>query len=116
MINLLPPLLDWRLMFGDQAQFMTRVAYDAVGGYPEIASMEDLEMMRRLHGVGRLAKVRSRVTASSRRFRERGAVRQMWLNIRLVLRYLLLGASAERIAREYYVTARDRQIDADQRG
>ncbi len=98
---------DWRLMYGDQAQFMTREAFTRVGGFPEIPAMEDLEMMRRLHRIGRLVRIPLRVTSSSRRFLERGPLRQFWLDVRLVIRYLYLGAPAEEIARAYHTTARD---------
>ncbi|MGD2178912.1 MAG: hypothetical protein PVG71_13945, partial [Anaerolineae bacterium] len=68
---------DWRLMYGDQAQFMTRRTFRQVGGFPEIPIMEDLEMMRSLHRRGRLVRIPFRVTSSSRRFSERGPLRQL---------------------------------------
>lgn len=99
---------DWRLMYGDQAQSMSRETFQRVGGFPEIPIMEDLEMMRSLHRVGRLVRIPLRVTSSSRRFLERGPLRQLWLNLRVVLRYLLLGAEPEEVARMYHNTARDK--------
>ena len=33
---------------GDQAMFMTREAFDAAGGFPEIALMEDITLRARL--------------------------------------------------------------------
>jgi len=98
---------DWRLMYGDQAQFMTRQAFQQVGGFPEIPIMEDLEMMRSLRRLGRLVRIPLRVTSSSRRFLERGPMRQLWLDVRLVLRYLVLDATPEEIARIYHNTVRD---------
>ena len=38
---------------GDQAMFVTREAFDAVGGFPEIALMEDITLARRLKRVSR---------------------------------------------------------------
>jgi hypothetical protein len=93
---------DWRLMYGDQAQFMTRGTFERVGGFPEMPVMEDLEMMRRLNRLGRLVRIPLRVTSSSRRFLERGPLRQLWLDVSAVVRYLYLGASAEEVARDYY--------------
>lgn len=111
LINLPRYPADWRLMYGDQGQFMRRVTFEEIGGFPEIPAMEDVEMMRRLHQVGRLVRLRLRVTSSSRRFLERGPLRQMWLNASVVLRYLYLGATAEEIAHDYYVTRRDAPLD-----
>jgi hypothetical protein len=42
----------------------------------------------------------SRVTTSARRFRQRGPLRQQWLNTRLLLRFLA-GAPLEKLARLY---------------
>ena len=36
---------------GDQAMFVTREAFDAVGGFPEIALMEDIALARSLKRV-----------------------------------------------------------------
>jgi hypothetical protein len=40
---------------GDQGIFVTRAAFDALGGYPDIPLMEDIELTRRLKRLGRLA-------------------------------------------------------------
>jgi rSAM/selenodomain-associated transferase 2 len=92
---------DWRIMFGDQAQFMSRTVFDRVGGFPEIPLMEDLEMSRRLHQAGRLVRIPLRVITSSRRFLEHGPLRQWLLDVWYVIQYLYLGAAPEGIARLY---------------
>jgi len=95
------PATWWR-MYGDQAQFMTRATFERVGGFPEIPLMEDVEMSRALHQEGRLLKINDpRVVTSSRRFLERGFLRQSLLNLWSVFRYLCLGATPEEIARVY---------------
>ncbi len=93
----------WQIMFGDQTQFMRRETFAQVGGYPEIPLMEDVEMMRALHRLGRLARVNPqvRVTTSARRFTERGVLRQVLLNVWNMTRYLHFGATPEQIARSY---------------
>ncbi|HZD57918.1 MAG TPA: TIGR04283 family arsenosugar biosynthesis glycosyltransferase [Anaerolineales bacterium] len=95
----LPP--NWRLMFGDQAQFMPRGIFEDLGGFPEIPLMEDLEMARRLHNAGCLVRPPLRVSTSSRRFQERGAIRQLLLDAWLWARYLYFGASPQELARYY---------------
>lgn len=93
----------WQIMFGDQAQFMRRATFEQVGGFPELPLMEDLELSRALHKVGKLIRIRPelRVITSSRRFLERGCIRQWLLNIWNTTRYLYLGATAEKIAASY---------------
>jgi len=97
----------WPCMLGDQAQFMRRATFEQVGGFPEIPLMEDLEMARALHRQGRLVRLPLRVTTSSRRFLERGVLRQTLEDVWNEASYLLLGATAEDIARRY-VSSRER--------
>lgn len=94
-------LTRWWGMFGDQVQFMRRETFEAIGGYPEIPLMEDVEMARALHQRGRLIRIPQRVTTSSRRFLERGPLRQILLNAWNIFRYVCLGATPETIARSY---------------
>lgn len=100
---------DWRIMFGDLAQFMRRATYDQVGGFPEIPLMEDVEMARRLNHAGKLVRVPLRVVTSSRRFLENGPLRQWLLSLRCMVRYLYLGATPEDIA-QVYQSSRERDV------
>jgi hypothetical protein len=65
---------------GDQAIFVTRAAFERVGGFPVQPLMEDIEMSRRLKRFGRPACVRARVTTSGRRWERRG----VWTTIVLM--------------------------------
>jgi rSAM/selenodomain-associated transferase 2 len=86
---------------GDQAIFMRRAAFDAVGGFPDQPLMEDIEISRRLHArAGEPACLRAQVVTSGRRWDERGALRTIVLMWRLRLLYRL-GISAERLAAAY---------------
>jgi hypothetical protein len=107
LLNALRYPADWRLMYGDQAQFTTRAAFERVGGFPEIPIMEDLELMRRLHRIGRLACIPLPVISSSRRFLEQGPLRQFCLDVWLVVRYLYLDAAPDQIAQDYYANGGD---------
>jgi rSAM/selenodomain-associated transferase 2 len=90
-----------RIATGDQAIFMTRAAFDAVGGFPDQPLMEDIEISRRLRArVGPPACLRERVVTSGRRWDQRGAWRTIVLMWRLRLLYWL-GVSAERLAAAY---------------
>jgi rSAM/selenodomain-associated transferase 2 len=104
---------NWRIMYGDQAQFMSRHTFEQVGGFPQIPLMEDLEMSRALHQVGRLVRIPLRVASSSRRFLERGPLRQFWLDVVCVIRYLYLGATAEEVA-SIYISSREDRLNQNQ--
>jgi rSAM/selenodomain-associated transferase 2 len=86
---------------GDQGIFVTRSAFDAVGGFPAIPLMEDVEISRRLkRRVGRPACVREFLLTSSRRWQQRGVLRTILLMWRLRLAYWL-GADPARLAGRY---------------
>ena len=55
---------------GDQAMFVTREAFDSVGGFPEIALMEDITFARNLKRVSRPLCLSARVTTSGRRWEQ----------------------------------------------
>jgi rSAM/selenodomain-associated transferase 2 len=85
---------------GDQAMFMTRTAFDAAGGFPEIALMEDIAFAQRLKHISPPLCLRARVTTSGRRWKTRGVLRTILLMWRLRLAYFL-GAKPEDLARRY---------------
>jgi rSAM/selenodomain-associated transferase 2 len=63
---------------GDQALFVTRAAFDSVGGFPSIALMEDVALSMRLKRISRPFCIRARVTTSGRRWREHGMLRTIF--------------------------------------
>src|SRR5262249_48148881 len=85
---------------GDQAMFATRGAFDAVGGFPDIALMEDITLARTLKRISRPLNLRARVTTSGRRWEKRGVVRTILLMWRLRAAYFF-GAKPENLARRY---------------
>lgn len=88
---------------GDQAMFVTREAFDAAGGFPEIALMEDITLARSLKRVSRPLCVSARVTTSGRRWEKRGVLRTVLLMWRLRLAYFF-GAKPDDLARRYDAT------------
>ena len=85
---------------GDQSIFVTRQAFDQVGGFPAQPLMEDIEISRRLKRLGRPACLRARVCTSGRRWEQRGVWRTIVLMWRLRWRYWR-GESPARLAEAY---------------
>jgi rSAM/selenodomain-associated transferase 2 len=85
---------------GDQALFMTRAAFDGVGGFPDQPLMEDVEITSRLRRRSRPACIRRPVLTSARRWQSRGPWRTILLMWRLRLAYWF-GASPADLARHY---------------
>ena len=86
---------------GDQAIFARRADFEAVGGYPDIPLMEDIELSRRLKARGRLAALRARVTTSARKWEREGPLRTIGLMWALRLLHFC-GVAPERLHRWYY--------------
>jgi rSAM/selenodomain-associated transferase 2 len=85
---------------GDQAMFVTREAFEQVGGYPDIALMEDIALSRALRRLGAPACVRPPVCTSARRWQSQGVLRTIALMWWLRLRYFF-DASPDALARSY---------------
>jgi len=85
---------------GDQAMFMTRAAFDTVGGFPAQPLMEDIEISRRLGRLSRPACLRAKVLTSGRRWETRGVWRTVLLMWRLRFAYWR-GAAPEHLAELY---------------
>jgi rSAM/selenodomain-associated transferase 2 len=99
-------LMNWRsrltdICTGDQGIFVRRSVFDALGGYPDIPLMEDVELTRRLKRRGRLAALRLRVATSARKWEREGVVRTIVLMWSLRLLYAL-GVSPARLHDWYY--------------
>ena len=85
---------------GDQAMFVRREAFDAVGRFPLQPLMEDIELSCRLLRRTRPACLRVRVTTSGRRWEQRGVWRTIVLMWRLRWAYWR-GVPAEVLAEAY---------------
>lgn len=97
--------MNWRSLItsvatGDQALFCSRKLFDEIGGFPEIALMEDVVISKNLRKFSKPEVQDVRVLASSRRWEANGIVRTiitMWW-LRLIF---WLGCKPETIKRQY---------------
>jgi len=87
------------LPYGDQGVFVRRADFEAVGGFPDQALMEDVELAARLWRRGRLVIGPGEVLASGRRFLAQ-PVRSL-LAMRLFPVLYRLGVPADVLARLY---------------
>ena len=78
----------WGCLLGDQAMFVRRPAFDAVGGFPAIRIFEDVELSLRVRKFGRIVLLPPCVISSGRRFDRRGPLRQTLSDFGLTMRYL----------------------------
>ena len=86
---------------GDQGIFVRRDLLDLVGGIPEQALMEDIELSKRLRRFAKPLCLDTPLKASARRWGQHGIVPTMLLMWRLRLEYFF-GVSPDVLARRYY--------------
>jgi len=89
-----------KIASGDQAMFVRRTRFVAVGGFPNLPLMEDIALSRRLKQAGGVVSLRAQVVTSSRRWRQGGVVRTIVLMWLLRLGFYA-GVSPQRLARFY---------------
>ncbi|MDX8395128.1 MAG: TIGR04283 family arsenosugar biosynthesis glycosyltransferase [Mariprofundaceae bacterium] len=98
MINLRSRLS--KVSTGDQAMFVRRDVFEKMGGFADIALMEDVELSKRLKKMGKVVCLREKVITSSRRWEKHGIGKTVWLMWKLRLRYFL-GADPIKLKKSY---------------
>lgn len=88
------------LPYGDQALSMRRDTFQRLGGYANLALMEDYDLVRRLRQRGRIVLLDQAVNTSARRWSRLGVFRTTLRNQLIVLGYRL-GVKPEVLARWY---------------
>jgi rSAM/selenodomain-associated transferase 2 len=98
------------LPYGDQAIFVRRSVFDAIGGYPEIPIMEDVEFVRRIRRRGRLVAVAETVTTGTRHWDALGPLLTTLLNWITVSLYFC-GVEPSRLYPIYHRLREQRAIE-----
>jgi rSAM/selenodomain-associated transferase 2 len=98
-------MINWRsrmtgIATGDQAIFVTREAFAAVGGFPDLPLMEDIAISHRLKRLCRPFCIAVPAVTSGRRWEQKGVIRTILLMWRLRLAFYL-GVEPARLARWY---------------
>ena len=83
--------------------FVTREAFAAAGGFPDVPLMEDIALSKRLKRIGRPLCLAVTVTTSGRRWDRHGAIRTILLMWRLRLAYFFGAEPAALAAATDYV-------------
>lgn len=88
------------IYYGDSSIWLTRAAFDRLGGYRDLPIMDDYDLVRRLERAGPTACLPGPATTSDRRWRTMGIARTLmtWWLIRLAF---LAGVPPARLTRLY---------------
>ncbi|MCX7096803.1 MAG: TIGR04283 family arsenosugar biosynthesis glycosyltransferase [Methylococcales bacterium] len=99
-------MMNWRsritgIATGDQVIFVSRLAFDAIGGYPKINLMEDIALCKALKTISPPICLKAKVISSGRRWEQNGICRTVLLMWGLRLGYFF-GADPKILQALYY--------------
>ncbi len=105
LLRVVERMMNWRsrvsgIATGDQAMFVQRAAFEAVGGFPAIALMEDIALSAKLKRLSAPGCVAVPVHTSARRWEKHGVLRTIGLMWRLRTAYFF-GAAPQALALRY---------------
>jgi rSAM/selenodomain-associated transferase 2 len=89
-----------RLPYGDQALFVRHDGFDALGGYPDVPFLEDVQLVQRLRRQGKMTLLPEPVHTSGRRWLQEGMVSTTLRN-NLVMALYFCGVSPATLKRWY---------------
>ncbi len=99
------------LLYGDSGVFVRRDVYQQIGGFKPLPLFEDLEFVRRLKKSGKLVRVKSEITTSSRRFENRPFLPVFFRWVMFQCLYWI-GISPYRLARSYHPIRRQTDLES----
>lgn len=83
---------------GDQGLYLSSGMFADMGGFPQMPTMEDWELVARLRRLGRVEVLGEPAMTSARAWEEHGIVRSTLLNLAVIVAYRM-GVDPERLAR-----------------
>lgn len=89
-----------KIFYGDQAIFVRRNVFEAMGGFPEVSICEDILFTKTLRKLGRTDILPLPVLCSARRWKKQGIWRTFFLNARITTA-LALGIHPDRLTVSY---------------
>ncbi|BAU64746.1 glycosyl transferase family 2 [Stanieria sp. NIES-3757] len=107
MVNLRSRLFS--LPYGDQAIFLKKSTFEKIGGYRNLAIMEDFELIQRLKCHGKIAIAPAAVLTSPRRWQKLGVGQTTAINQLIILGYYL-GISPTKLRNFYRQVGRNKKF------
>lgn len=89
-----------KVFYGDSGIFLSRAAFEQIGGFPEMPILEEMEFSKALRQLGKTTLVTPHIHISARRWETRGIIRTTANNWLITLLYFLK-FSPEQLAKLY---------------
>lgn len=89
-----------QLIFGDQGIFIKKNIFDEMNGYKNMELMEDWDLSRRVHKLGKMNVLNEKIGSSARRFKKGGQVKTL-LNMHKIKILYILGMPANKLNKIY---------------
>lgn len=89
-----------KLIFGDQGIFMRKDIFQHLNGFKEMELMEDWDLSRRIHRLGKMNYLNERIGTSARRFKNGGQLKTLLRMHKIKILYVL-GVPTDKLAAIY---------------
>jgi rSAM/selenodomain-associated transferase 2 len=98
-------MANWRshlfsLPYGDQGIFLKRSIFEEIGGFKNLAIMEDFDLIQRLKKQGKISIASAKVITSQRRWQKLGILQTTLINQLIIIGYYM-GISPEKLKQFY---------------
>lgn len=90
-----------KLIYGDQAIFVRKKAFDSIGGFNSLPLMEDVDLVKRLRQIGNFLLLPNEAVTSSRRWQKHGFFKTSIRNSFYIFLYYI-GVKPESLYKLYY--------------
>lgn len=93
-LRIIENLVNWRshllsLPYGDQGIFLKKETFIEIGGFPNLAIMEDFELIRQLKKRGKITIIPAKIITSARRWEKIGIWKTTLINQLIIIGYYL---------------------------
>jgi rSAM/selenodomain-associated transferase 2 len=104
-LKFIETMANWRshlfsLPYGDQGIFLKRSIFEEIGGFKNLAIMEDFDLIQRLKKQGKISIASAKVITSQRRWQKLGILQTTLINQLIIIGYYM-GISPEKLKQFY---------------
>lgn len=89
-----------QLIFGDQGIFIEKDIFDEINGFNSMELMEDWDLSRRVHKLGKMKVLKVKIGSSARRFKKGGQFKTL-LNMHKIKILYILGVPTDKLNKIY---------------
>lgn len=96
-----------RNLVGTNAIFIRKTVFQTLGGYPEVAILEDMFLCDRMKSTGKLAMLKPYLVVSSRRYFKDGIMRRITMALQILFLFRIMRMAPDQLKAHYTKTGKE---------